>query len=105
MARHQLALLVTNFPAVMLKYSQLIKAKMAELEQKFSAGIERAVGLDRNTLFVAASLEEAFKNPNAIALVSLVIFVFYRIGAPRSFPLRHIPVSSSWSNGVCLRVG
>ncbi|WLT37411.1 efflux RND transporter permease subunit [Synechocystis sp. B12] len=58
---------------------------MAELKPMFPPGLNAEVALD-NTLFVTASLEEAVMTlVEAILLVILVIFIFYRIGAPLSF--------------------
>lgn len=73
--------------------AKLIKAKMAELEPNFPPGLKAAIGLD-NTLFVAASLDEAFKTlMEAIALVFLVIFVFLQDWRTTIIPTIAIPVS------------
>ncbi|BAZ26767.1 RND multidrug efflux transporter [Kalymmatonema gypsitolerans NIES-4073] len=70
-----------------------IKAKMAELQPNFPPGLKSAVGLD-NTLFVAASLDEAFKTlMEAIALVFLVIFIFLQDWRTTIIPSLAIPVS------------
>ncbi|MBR8839941.1 MAG: efflux RND transporter permease subunit [Stigonema ocellatum SAG 48.90 = DSM 106950] len=73
--------------------AKLIKAKMAELEPNFPPGLKTTVGLD-NTLFVAASLDEAFKTlTEAIALVFLVIFIFLQDWRTTIIPAIAIPVS------------
>ncbi|MGL5807257.1 MAG: efflux RND transporter permease subunit, partial [Xenococcaceae cyanobacterium] len=70
-----------------------IKAKIAELEQNFPPGLKATVVLD-NTLFVAASLDEAFKTlGEAIALVFLVIFIFLQDWRTTIIPSLAIPVS------------
>ncbi|MDZ4875448.1 MAG: Efflux pump membrane transporter BepE [Chroococcidiopsis cubana SAG 39.79] len=73
--------------------ANLIKARMAELEQSFPPGLKATVGLD-NTLFVSASLDEAFKTlMEAIALVFLVIFIFLQDWRTTIIPALVIPVS------------
>ncbi|MGL4619727.1 efflux RND transporter permease subunit [Chroococcidiopsis sp.] len=73
--------------------ANLIKARMAELEQSFPPGLKATVGLD-NTLFVSASLDEAFKTlMEAIALVFLVIFIFLQDWRTTIIPALAIPVS------------
>ncbi|BAY50461.1 RND multidrug efflux transporter (plasmid) [Scytonema sp. HK-05] len=73
--------------------AKLIKAKMAELEANFPPGLKTAVALD-NTLFVAASLDEAIKTlMEAIALVFLVIFIFLQDWRTTIIPAIAIPVS------------
>jgi hydrophobe/amphiphile efflux-1 (HAE1) family protein len=70
-----------------------IKAKMAELQTSFPPGLKATIGLD-NTLFVAASLDEAFKTlMEAIALVFLVIFIFLQDWRTTIIPSLAIPVS------------
>ncbi len=70
-----------------------IKAKIAELQTDFPPGIKATIGLD-NTLFVAASLDEAFKTlTEAIALVFLVIFIFLQDWRTTIIPALAIPVS------------
>jgi hydrophobe/amphiphile efflux-1 (HAE1) family protein len=70
-----------------------IKAKISELEQTFPPGLKTTVVLD-NTLFVGASLEEAFKTlTEAIALVFLVIFIFLQDWRTTIIPAIAIPVS------------
>ncbi|KYC35777.1 RND transporter [Scytonema hofmannii PCC 7110] len=70
-----------------------IKAKIAELQTDFPPGIKATIGLD-NTLFVAASLDEAFKTlMEAIALVFLVIFIFLQDWRTTIIPALAIPVS------------
>jgi hydrophobe/amphiphile efflux-1 (HAE1) family protein len=70
-----------------------IKAKIAELEKNFPPGLKTTVVLD-NTLFVAASLNEAFKTlTEAIALVFLVIFIFLQDWRTTIIPAIAIPVS------------
>ncbi|MBW4500053.1 MAG: efflux RND transporter permease subunit [Scytonema hyalinum WJT4-NPBG1] len=70
-----------------------IKAKMAELQPNFPPGLKATIGLD-NTLFVAASLDEAFKTlMEAIALVFLVIFIFLQDWRTTIIPSLAIPVS------------
>lgn len=67
------ALLVYQLPGTNAwNTAKLVKAKIAELEPKFPPGLKATIGLD-NTLFVAASLEKAFKTlTEAIALVFLL---------------------------------
>lgn len=73
--------------------ANLMKAKIAELERNFPPGLKTKVGLD-NTLFVSASLEEAFKTlTEAIALVVLVIFIFLQDWRTTIIPAIAIPVS------------
>ncbi|AFY88754.1 MULTISPECIES: efflux RND transporter permease subunit [Chroococcidiopsis] len=73
--------------------AKLVKEKMAELEQNFPPGLKAEVALD-NTLFVAASLDEAFKTLiDAIALVFLVIFIFLQDWRTTIVPAIAIPVS------------
>jgi hydrophobe/amphiphile efflux-1 (HAE1) family protein len=70
-----------------------IKTKMTELEQNFPPGLKATVVLD-NTLFVGASLDEAFKTlTEAIALVFLVIFIFLQDWRTTIIPAIAIPVS------------
>ncbi|MBW4634389.1 MAG: efflux RND transporter permease subunit [Iphinoe sp. HA4291-MV1] len=70
-----------------------IKEKMAELQPNFPPGLKATIGLD-NTLFVAASLDEAFKTlTEAIALVFLVIFIFLQDWRTTIIPAIAIPVS------------
>ncbi|KAF3886017.1 MULTISPECIES: efflux RND transporter permease subunit [Nostocales] len=70
-----------------------IKAKMAELQTNFPPGLKATIGLD-NTLFVASSLDEAFKTlVEAIALVFLVIFIFLQDWRTTIIPALAIPVS------------
>lgn len=73
--------------------ANLMKAKMAELTPSFPPGLKATVALD-NTLFVAASLDEAFKTlTEAIALVILVIFIFLQDWRTTIIPAIAIPVS------------
>ena len=73
--------------------ANLMKAKMAELAPNFPPGLKVTVALD-NTLFVAASLDEAFKTlTEAIALVILVIFIFLQDWRTTIIPAIAIPVS------------
>ncbi|MBP5973463.1 efflux RND transporter permease subunit [Brasilonema sp. CT11] len=73
--------------------AKAIKEKMAELQPNFPPGLKAAIGLD-NTLFVAASLDEAFKTlTEAIALVFLVIFIFLQDWRTAIIPAIAIPVS------------
>ncbi|MUG98622.1 efflux RND transporter permease subunit [Scytonema sp. UIC 10036] len=70
-----------------------IKAKMAELQTNFPPGLKATIGLD-NTLFVGASLDEAFKTLlEAVALVFLVIFIFLQDWRTTIIPSLAIPVS------------
>ncbi|GAB1545409.1 efflux RND transporter permease subunit [Scytonema sp. NUACC21] len=96
--------LFDSSPAVILVIYQLpgtnawntassIKATMAELEQNLPPGLKATVALD-NTLFVAASLDEAFKTlMEAVALVFLVIFIFLQDWRTTIIPSIAIPVS------------
>ncbi len=73
--------------------ANLMKAKIAELAPNFPPGLKTTVALD-NTLFVAASLDEAFKTlTEAIALVILVIFIFLQDWRTTIIPAIAIPVS------------
>jgi hydrophobe/amphiphile efflux-1 (HAE1) family protein len=73
--------------------ANLIKAKIAELEKNFPPGFKATIALD-NTLFVTASLNEAFKTlTEAIALVFLVIFIFLQDWRTTIIPAIAIPVS------------
>ncbi|GAA6621442.1 efflux RND transporter permease subunit [Scytonema sp. NUACC26] len=73
--------------------AKAIKTKMAELQTNFPPGLKATIGLD-NTLFVGASLDEAFKTLlEAIALVFLVIFIFLQDWRTTIIPALAIPVS------------
>jgi hydrophobe/amphiphile efflux-1 (HAE1) family protein len=73
--------------------AKLVKAKMAELKPNFPPGLRATLAID-NTLFIAASLDEAFKTlMEAIALVFLVIFIFLQDWRTTIIPALAIPVS------------
>ncbi len=76
-----------------LNTATLVKEKIAEQEAQFPPGLKIAVALD-NTLFVTASLEEAFSTLiEAVLLVILVIFVFLQNWRTTIIPALAIPVS------------
>ncbi|MBD2773203.1 efflux RND transporter permease subunit [Iningainema tapete] len=82
-----------------------IKAKMAELIPNFPPGLKTTIGLD-NTLFVAASLDEAFKTlMEAIALVFLVIFIFLQDWRTTIIPALAIPVSLIGAMAIAYTLG
>jgi hydrophobe/amphiphile efflux-1 (HAE1) family protein len=88
-----------------LNTAQLVKEKFAELKPLFPPGLEAAVALD-NTLFVTASLDEAFKTlVEAILLVFLVIFVFLQNWRTTIIPALAIPVSLIGSMAFALAFG
>lgn len=88
-----------------LNTAQLVKEKFAALKPLFPPGLEAAVALD-NTLFVTASLDEAFKTlVEAILLVFLVIFVFLQNWRTTIIPALAIPVSLIGAMAFALAFG
>jgi hydrophobe/amphiphile efflux-1 (HAE1) family protein len=88
-----------------LNTADLVKQKMAELEPLFPPGLKAAVALD-NTLFVTASLKEAFLTLiEAILLVFLVIFVFLQNWRTTIIPALAIPVSLIGAMAFALAFG
>lgn len=88
------ALLVYQLPGTNAwNTAELVRSRMAELEQKFPPGIKLTIGLD-NTAFIGAALDEAVKTLiEAILLVFLVIFVFLQNWRITIIPVIAIPVS------------
>jgi hydrophobe/amphiphile efflux-1 (HAE1) family protein len=76
-----------------LETANAVKAKMAELEQKFPPGLKTVVAFD-STLFVNASVKEAaIALVQAIVLVILIIFVFLQDWRTTLIPAIAIPVA------------
>ncbi len=88
-----------------LDVAERIEEKMAELKQRFPAGMEAVLVYD-TTAFVQASLDEVFKTLfEAIALVILVIFLFLQDWRTTIIPVIAIPVSLIGSLVFALGLG
>ncbi len=89
-----IAILVYQLPgANALDVADAVKAKMAELEEKFPNGVQSNIALD-TTEFVSAAIKEVQVTLyQAIGLVILVIFVFLQDWRATLVPAITIPVS------------
>ena len=87
-------LLIYQLPGTnALNTANLVKEKMAELEQDFPIGFEVEVAQD-NTLFINASLQDlVITLVQAIGLVILIIFIFLQDWRTTLIPGIAIPVS------------
>jgi hydrophobe/amphiphile efflux-1 (HAE1) family protein len=88
------ALLIYQLPGTnALNTAELVKAKIAELEQDFPQGLKAEIAQD-NTLFINASLKDlAITLVQAIGLVVLIIFIFLQDWRTTLIPAIAIPVS------------
>lgn len=76
-----------------IETSKAVKAKMAELSQKFPAGIEYKIPFD-TTVFVEVSIEEVINTFfEAMILVILVVYLFLQNFRATIIPILAVPVS------------
>ncbi len=77
-----------------LATSDAVRAKMAELKQRFPAGLDYTISLRSDDVSVRESIHEVQKTLfEAIALVVLVVLVFLQTWRASIIPLIAIPVS------------
>ncbi|HEX4953456.1 MAG TPA: multidrug efflux RND transporter permease subunit [Thermoanaerobaculia bacterium] len=70
-----------------------VKAQLADLEQRFPAGVEQKIPFD-TTRFVEVSIEEVVKTlAEAMVLVLLVVFLFLQSWRATLIPMLAVPVS------------
>lgn len=88
------ALLIYQLPGTnALNTAELVKSKIAELEQGFPKGLKAEIAQD-NTLFINASLNDLVINlVESIGLVVLIIFLFLQDWRTTLIPAIAIPVS------------
>jgi hydrophobe/amphiphile efflux-1 (HAE1) family protein len=88
------ALLIYQLPGTnALNTAELVKSKIAELEQGFPKGLKAEIAQD-NTLFINASLHDlVISLVEAIGLVVLIIFLFLQDWRTTLIPAIAIPVS------------
>ncbi|HUK64591.1 MAG TPA: efflux RND transporter permease subunit, partial [Dongiaceae bacterium] len=88
-----LALLYLRPGANALRAVKAVRARLAELQKTFPPGVTAAIPFD-TTPFVAASIQEVVITLlEALALVSLVVFVFLQSWRATLIPMLAVPVS------------
>ena len=88
-----LALLYLRPGANALRAVKAVKARLVELEKNFPPGVHAAIPFD-TTPFVTASIQEVVITLlEALALVSLVVFVFLQSWRATLIPMLAVPVS------------
>jgi multidrug efflux pump subunit AcrB len=76
-----------------LKTAELVRAKMAELKERFPTGIDYAIVYD-TTPFINESINEVFKTlRDAVLLVAFVVLLFLQSWRSAIIPLIAVPVA------------